>query len=221
MAKDLAIVLNNGSINSAVATALAAQKYRPIILHAEVVHTDPPTRRKIAYDAQVGHFKPFREQTVPMPYLHLAHDKTVPGSVSNDPRTTEPLLPTLREMVPLIGAALTLAVAYEASAIYSGLRVGPNTDELAQATEFMQIWNEMFQLTLGRPDLELHFPVLEMEYWQVIDLGFQVNVPFEKTWSCNEQHADACGVCRGCRQRESSFMQAAKVDPLAPVAAKR
>ena len=36
MAKDLAIVLNNGSINSAVTTALASQKYRPIMLYAEV-----------------------------------------------------------------------------------------------------------------------------------------------------------------------------------------
>jgi len=36
MAKDLAIILNNGSINSAVTTALAAQKYRVVLLYAEV-----------------------------------------------------------------------------------------------------------------------------------------------------------------------------------------
>ena len=36
MAKDLAIVLNSGSINSAVATGLAAQKHRVILLHAEI-----------------------------------------------------------------------------------------------------------------------------------------------------------------------------------------
>ena len=35
MAKDLAIVLNSGSVNSAVATALAAQKYRVVLLHGE------------------------------------------------------------------------------------------------------------------------------------------------------------------------------------------
>ena len=33
MAKDLAIVLNNGGINSAVASALAAQKYRLVFVH--------------------------------------------------------------------------------------------------------------------------------------------------------------------------------------------
>ena len=36
MAKDLAIILNSGSINSAVVTALAAQKHRAILLHAEI-----------------------------------------------------------------------------------------------------------------------------------------------------------------------------------------
>ena len=29
-------------------------------------------------------------------------------------------------------------------------------------------------------------PLLELEPWQVVDLGFQVAAPFEKTWSCTE-----------------------------------
>jgi 7-cyano-7-deazaguanine synthase len=216
MAKDLAIVLSNGSINSAVTAALAAQKYRPIMVNAEVVHHDPPTRRKAMYDAQVGVFKPFREHTIPMPYLTLSQDKSLAGSVSNDPRIAAPILPQLRKLVPLIGASLTMAVAYEASAIYCGLRIGPSVEELAQATEFIQIWNEMFQLTLGRPELELQAPLLEMEMWQVIDLGFQVNAPLDRTWTCMEEHADPCGTCRGCRERDAAFMQAAKPDPMKP-----
>jgi 7-cyano-7-deazaguanine synthase len=216
MAKDLAIVLSNGSINSAVAGALASQKYRPILVYAEAMSHDPPTRRKTTYDAQVGAFKPFREHTIPVPYLTLSADKSLAGSVSNDPRIAAPILPQLRQLVPLVGAALSLAVAYEASAIYCGLRIGPATDELAQATEFIQIWNEMFQLTLGRPELELHAPLLELEMWQVIDLGYQVNAPLDRTWSCIEDHADPCGTCRGCRERDSAFMQAAKPDPMKP-----
>jgi len=35
MAKDLAIVLNSGGVNSAVATAITSQKYRMILLHGE------------------------------------------------------------------------------------------------------------------------------------------------------------------------------------------
>jgi hypothetical protein len=32
VAKDLAIILNNGTVKSAVATALAVQRYRPVFL---------------------------------------------------------------------------------------------------------------------------------------------------------------------------------------------
>lgn len=217
MAKDLAIVLNNGSINSAVVTALAAQKYRPILVYGEILVSESPARGKSMYDAQTGLFKPFREHTIPVPYLSLIQDKTLAGSVSNDPRIAAPIFPKLRNLVPLIGAASSLANAYEATAIYCGLRIGPSVDELAQATEFLQIWNEMFQLTLGRSDLELHAPLLELEMWQVIDLGFQVSAPLDRTWSCIEDHADPCGSCRGCREREAAFMQAAKLDPLKPI----
>ncbi|MGN6504014.1 MAG: 7-cyano-7-deazaguanine synthase [Tepidisphaeraceae bacterium] len=214
MAKDLAVILNNGSINSAVVTTLAVQKYRPILVNAEVVKQDPPTRRRGAYDSQLAYFKPFREHTVPVPYLSLTREKLAGGAA--DPRTAEPVTPALRELVPLIAAAATIAFAYEAKAIYIGLRLGPSTSELAQATEFTQIWSELFQMTLGVPDLELHAPLLELEPWQVIDLGFQVNAPLDKTWVCVDDQTDPCGVCRGCRSRESAFMQAAKPDPLKP-----
>ena len=42
MPKDIAIVLNNGSLNAAVATALAAQRYRLVTLFAE---TGPRNQR--------------------------------------------------------------------------------------------------------------------------------------------------------------------------------
>ena len=211
MAKDLAVVLNNGSINSAVVTTIAVQKFRPILVNAEIVHHDPPTRRRAAYDAQAQHFKPFREHTVPVPFLTLSREKM---SGVTDPRAVEPVTPVLRELMPMIAAAASIAIAYEAKAIYIGLRLGPSTTELAQATEFTQIWAEMFQMTLGRPDLDLHAPLLELEPWQVIDLGFQVNAPLDRTWACVDDQTDPCGVCRGCRSRESAFMQAAKPDPL-------
>jgi len=217
MAKDLAIVLNNGSMNGAVITALSAQKYRPILVYVESAVHETPLRRKVAYDLQVAHFKPFREHTLAMPFMAMTHDRAMAGGLPNDPRLATPVTPALREIVPLLGAAVTLAMAYETSAIYVGLRVGPATDVLSQATEFVQIWNEMIQLTLGRPETELVAPLLELEPWQVVDLGFQVNAPLERTWSCVDEHGDPCGSCRGCRTRDSAFMQSAKPDPQKPV----
>ena len=101
-----------------------------------------------------------------------------------------------------------------ASLIYVGLRLGNEADALAQVTEFFQIWNEMIQIPCQQPELEIVTPLLELEPWQVIDLGYLVSAPLDKTWSCQNESAEPCWACRGCRARESAFLQAAKPDPL-------
>lgn len=214
MAKDLAVVLNNGSINSAVVTALAAQKYRPVMIFADAV-TGAGGRMRAAYDQQVTHFKPYREYSVP-----IAHAGTAP--VQNAPTVTDPrqgpnISPQLLELLPLLALAVKSAAHHQAAAIYFGLRVGPGVDELATATEFCQIWNEMIQMPCGLGEMELQFPLLELEPWQVVDVGFQVGAPFERTWNCLEETSEPCWACRGCRARDAAFQQAAKADPLRAV----
>lgn len=216
MAKDLAIVLNNGSLNSAVVTALAAQKYRPIMVYAEVNPAE--VRNRGAYDQQVAHFKPYREHTLSMGYLTMLQSPGDAQAQMADPRQTGLLAPQLLRLLPLIGAAAPLAAHYQAAAIYMGVRVGPAADDLAQATEYVQILNELLQLPCRQPELELVTPILELEAWQVIEVAHHVNAPLDRTWSCVEQTLDPCGVCRGCRQRQAAFQQAVKADPLAPVA---
>ncbi|MDB5325366.1 MAG: queC [Phycisphaerales bacterium] len=209
MAKETAIVLNNGSIDSAVTSALAAQKFRPVFLNVEAPSANPLTRRKMAYTDQSAHFRPFREHTLTLALPALPNDIT-----STDPRAIEPSTQGLQRLTPLIGLAVHLASAYSSAAIYVGLRVGTRVDDLARATEYFQIWDEMLQMTLGRPDLRVVAPLLELELWQVVDLGFQTNAPLDHTWSCVDEHGDPCNACRGCRSRDAAFMQAAKPDPL-------
>jgi hypothetical protein len=211
MAKDLAIVLNNGSINSAVVTAMAAQKYRPVMIFADMV-SGAAGRMRAAYDQQVAHFKPYREYSVP-----IAQAGTGPvhnSAAAADPRQSANISPQLLDLLPLLAIGIKSASHHQAAAIYFGLRVGPSTDELAQATEFCQIWNEMLQIPCGLGEIELLAPLLELEPWQVVDVGFHVAAPFERTWSCLEETSEPCWSCRGCRGREAAFQQAAKPDPL-------
>jgi 7-cyano-7-deazaguanine synthase len=216
MARDLAIVLNNGSVNSAVTTALAAQKYRTVMLYVDA-EANLGSRAKQAYDLQVAHFKPYREHTVQMPFLDALHERPAPQQPPSDPRQVAPVAPQLTALLPLIAAGVSYAAHYQAAAIYVGLRVGPGSDELAPATEFAQIWSELIQTACGLSETEVVTPLLELEPWQVVDVGFQSAAPFERTWSCFDDGNEPCWACRLCRAREAAFTQAGKSDPLRAV----
>jgi 7-cyano-7-deazaguanine synthase len=213
MAKDLAIVLNNGSLNSAVTTALAAQKYRPIMFYAEL-SAGSGSRMRAAYDQQVAHFRPYREHSVSMPFLSALQPPGQSQALAVDPRQTGLLAPHLLHLLPLVAAAVPLAAHYQASAVYLGLRIGSNADDLAQATEFVQILNELVQLPCDQPELDIVAPLLELDAWQVVDVGHQVGAPLDRGWSCSEESPDPCWACRGCRLREAALQQAGKPDPL-------
>lgn len=213
MARDLAIVLNNGSVNSAVATAMAAQKYRTVMLYADSV-ANPGSRMKQAYDLQVAHFKPYREHSLLLPFLGNLHERAAPQQAGTDPRQAAPLGPQLTALLPLVASAAAFAVQYQAAAVYLGLRVGPSADELAQATEYIQIWNELIQTPCAAPEVEVMAPLLELEPWQAVDVGFHVGAPFDRTWSCFDDGAEPCWACKYCRAREAAFAQAGKADPL-------
>jgi 7-cyano-7-deazaguanine synthase len=137
-----------------------------------------------------------------------------PPAAQVDPRQHAAVGGQVLELLPLIAAAVRFAVHYQAAVIYLGLRVGSHAEELARATEYTQVWNELIQLPCGQNDLEIQTPLLELEPWQVVDLGFQTSAPLDRTWSCFEEMSDPCWACRGCRNREAAFQQAAKPDPL-------
>src|SRR5437763_1175664 len=108
MAKDLAIVLNNGGVNSAVITAAAAQKFRPVLVYAEA--GSPGSRMRVAYDQQVAHFKPYREHTVPLTFAPAA--SASPTTFAADPRLSAPIGPQLLDLVPLLAVATRIAAQY-------------------------------------------------------------------------------------------------------------
>jgi 7-cyano-7-deazaguanine synthase in queuosine biosynthesis len=213
MARELAIVLSGGGVNSAVSAAMAQQKYRLVMLYAEMP-AEPNPRRRAAHEQQVAHFKPYREHVISLTSAGGGKFSTEAAAAANDPRQSTILGPGLLEMLPMIAASAQYAAHYQAVAIYLGLRVGAGADDLAQATEYIQIWNEMIQLPCGRPEVELVAPLLELEPWQVVDVGFQVGAPFERAWSCMENGEQPCWACRGCRAREAAFHRGAHADPL-------
>jgi len=216
MARDLAIVLNNGSLNSAVATALAAQKYRTVMVYVEASEKTP-ARWRWAFEQQTAFFKPYRDVTVAMPFLGGLKPAVAAWAALADRRQGGMIAPQLLALLPIMAVGASYAAQYEAAAVYCGMRVGGGVDDLARATEYFQILTELLQMPCGQIDTEFVTPLLELEPWQVVDVGCQVGAPLEKGWSCLEDVPDPCWSCAGCRAREAAFQQAARPDPLRPV----
>ena len=127
MQKDLAIVLNHGSVNSAVVTALAAQKHRVVLLHAEESATRASSRARGAYDLQAAHFKPHREHVLTIPALEPlppGRGGDGAGVAVGEAKPQSALGAKLVDLLPLVSAAARYAAHYGASAVYLGLRVG-------------------------------------------------------------------------------------------------
>ena len=57
-------------------------------------------------------------------------------------------------------------------------------------------------------------PLVEMNKAQVVELGLQLNAPFELTWSCYKGHDKACANCGTCIDRINAFRANGVPDPI-------
>jgi len=62
-------------------------------------------------------------------------------------------------------------------------------------------------------------PLAKLDKSEVLQLGANLQVPFELTWSCYRSGKRPCGKCLSCRLREESFRKAGLHDPLLKVRA--
>lgn len=56
-------------------------------------------------------------------------------------------------------------------------------------------------------------PLIELTKAQVIGLGYQMDVPYELTWSCYKGEELHCGTCPTCRARKQAFNDVGVPDP--------
>jgi 7-cyano-7-deazaguanine synthase len=65
----------------------------------------------------------------------------------------------------------------------------------------------------GHPRLRLHAPFVHKFKHDIVRIGTDLGVPYEKTWSCYEGDAVHCGQCATCVERKEAFELAGVTDP--------
>jgi 7-cyano-7-deazaguanine synthase len=114
----------------------------------------------------------------------------------------------------MISIACSYAEAIEATNVYYGAVAVDNLSGFWDCTElFVEGVNGL--LALNRMNrIQLHAPLLFKTKKDIIEMGIELGVQFEHTWTCYEGKKESCGTCPSCAARIAGFKKAGYKDPL-------
>ena len=155
--REVAIVVTDGSLESAVICGIAARKYDSVLLDISGGGGEGCPKRQ-AVEKQIKFLSPI-------------------DVIEIEPASEQDELPPLYKWTAAIGHAATLARQHEATAILLPMRIGDLAPEAEQAEEWMQIAEELMTFGLSLANLKIESPLIEMEPWQVVELAQQTGAP--------------------------------------------
>ncbi len=155
MEKEPAILLTDGSLESAVLCAIARQQHEVILADVSPPGDAAATE---AVARQIDYLRP--RHTHPL---------------GQEPAATDPS--GLFTWTRALAAAAPLVRQHRAAALYVPLRAGESSALFGQAGEWVQIWEELLRHGLELGEVRLLAPLLELESWQVADLSDQMQAP--------------------------------------------
>ena len=123
------------------------------------------------------------------------------------------VVPNRNSVMANLAAALVVSLNYDgiAMAMHSGDHaVYPDcTPKFVLALEYL------LSIATGREQRRLVVvaPFINKSKAEIVTLGAELGVPFEKTWSCYVGGKWHCGVCSTCQERKKAFELAGIEDP--------
>ncbi len=122
---------------------------------------------------------------------------------------------------------LSFALAYAEAISAQQVHIGVNQLDYSGypdcRPDYIEAMGEVFRLGTkqgreGQP-IEIMSPLIDLTKVEIIKLGNQLGVPWEKTWSCysdgeGQSPPIACGICDSCQLRLAAFQKLGQQDPL-------
>jgi len=216
MAKSTALVLSSGGLHSLVAAGLASREYRVGLLHLKDGRASAKQAAD-AFDRQAAHFKPLKSWSIDASYFrHMALPPETAGLVSSTGSDAQAAMVPLRELQLLtVGAGFALQI--RAAAVFWGVQYEPRSaDALARVVEIVHVMNQLLEVMSPDLPIVIKTPLLGLEDQQVIELGYQMGLPLNLSWTCQMPNNEApCMSCPACTRRTRAFRAAQMADPLA------
>jgi 7-cyano-7-deazaguanine synthase len=145
--------------------------------------------------------------------INLPQERSVSDMAQNIPVTYVPARNTI-----FLSFALAYAETLSAERIYIGVNALDYSGYPDCRPDYIQAMQEVFRLGTkqGREGqaIQIVAPLIHLKKTEIIQLGNQLGVPWEKTWSCYAGGDLACGVCDSCQLRLAAFATLGLEDPL-------
>ncbi len=114
---------------------------------------------------------------------------------------------------------VTLAAAYAETQGIDELYLAPVKDDYAAYRDCRRIFYDSLEqsLALGATrdtSFRLYTPFVDRWKVDVVKIGIELGVPYEKTHTCYEGRRPACGRCDACSERIAAFRANGVRDPL-------
>jgi len=113
---------------------------------------------------------------------------------------------------------LSYAEAIGAQRVYLGANALDYSGYPDCRPDYIQAMQAVFNLGTkqGREGqiIKIMTPLISLRKTEIIELGNQLGVPWEQTWSCYAGGDMACGVCDSCRLRLAAFAELGLKDPV-------
>jgi 7-cyano-7-deazaguanine synthase len=219
VSRDLAVVCLSGGMDSAVAAALAAERFELAFLHANYGQRTE-ARELRSFEGLAEHFGARRRLVVDFSSLRsIGGSSLTDANISVREGAPEAgVVPT--SYVPfrnahLLAAAVSWAEVMGARAVVIGAVWEDSSGYPDCRPEFYRAYEEAVRLgTRPETEIAIETPVISMSKAEIVREGVALGVPFDRTWSCYQCEEEACGACESCRLRLAGFAEAGLRDPL-------
>jgi 7-cyano-7-deazaguanine synthase len=113
----------------------------------------------------------------------------------------------------MLSIAYASAISDNSDVVYYGAHAGDHFIYPDCRPKFITAINKAFQIG-NDTKLKIEAPFSKFTKTQIVKIGLELGVPFEKTWSCYEGKKRPCLKCGTCIERTEAFMENDEKDPL-------
>jgi 7-cyano-7-deazaguanine synthase len=113
-----------------------------------------------------------------------------------------------------LSVAVSWAEVVGASDIYIGAVAQDSSGYPDCRPEYYEAFNRLIQAGTKEGLIRIKTPLIALRKVEIVNLGLELNAPFELTWSCYSREDRACGICESCALRLRAFEAAGTSDPI-------